>query len=324
MLLATMIKSQPDEIGFVKNTSAGISVLASGMNWRDGDRIILADCEFPSNIYPFINLERRGVKIDFIPCRERFNGFIDFEYIKSIITDKTRLISLSFVEFSNGFRNDLQNIGELCRENDIIFCVDGIQGLGSLPLDVQKSNIHFLSCAVHKWLMGPQGLAFIYVHPDLLNKISMSQIGWLSVKDAWDFFDYKLDLLDDSRRFEIGTENWPGIYGALASAGLLMEVGIEKIETHILKLNNKLIDGLQAQGLKTVSSTELKHRSGIVSFLFPGQEDKTQKLFEWLNQNSIIAAFRDKYLRFSPHFYNTEEDMGTVIMAVKKFIEKNI
>jgi cysteine desulfurase / selenocysteine lyase len=323
-LIARLINADPDHVGFVKNTSSGLSLLASGLEWHAGDRIILADCEFPSNIYPFLNLERQGVAVDFIPGRKKLNGFIDIDSIQSLITEKTRLISLSFVEFSNGYRNDLQAIGDLCKQYNLIFCVDGIQGIGSLPIDVQSCNIHFISCATHKWLMGPQGIAFIYIHPDLLNKIFMTQVGWLSVKGAWNFFDYRLDLLDDARRFEIGTENWLGIYGSLASVKLLMELGIENIEKHILQLTENLINGLTELGLKTISSTNDKHRSGIVSFVFPGsRHNRILKLFESLNQNKIITALRDNCIRISPHCYNTAEEMDLVIQAVKRFTESN-
>jgi len=323
-LIGKLINAPADYIGFVKNTSSGLSVLASGLKWSPGDRIILADCEFPSNIYPFLNLKPYGVLMDFIPSRAKFNGFIDVDYIQSLITPTTRLIALSFVEFANGFRNDLETIGDLCRQNGILFSVDGIQGLGALPLDVGKCNIHFLSCATHKWLMGPQGMAFIYVHPDLTEKITMTQVGWLSVKDAWDFFDYRLELLDGARRFETGTENWPGIYGTRAAVSLLMETGIEKIEQHILCLTDRLLEGLCGLGLKTLSSTEPGRRSGIVSFVFPGphQEEKTDQLFRFLNRKNIITAFRDNSIRISPHFYNTTEDMDAVIDAVREFTER--
>ncbi len=319
--LARLVNAATDEIAIVKNTSAGLSLLASGLEWKTGERIILTDQEFPANIYPFMNCGKHGVEIDFAPSRTKRNGVVLLEDIERLVTPKTKLLSVSFVEFSNGFRNDLKAIGELCEKRGIIFCVDGIQGLGALELDVQACRIGFLASAGHKWLMGPQGVGFIYVRPDILDRLAMTQVGWLSVKDAWNFFDYRLDWVDGAKRFESGTENWPGVYGFNAAVGLLQEIGITRIEKHVLEITSRFIQQAEENGLEIVSSLKENHRSGIVSCRFPDDPSSglTEALFEFLLRKKIITAFREGNIRVSPHCYNDEQDIKRLSEAIREF-----
>jgi len=189
-VLAKMINARAKDIVFIQNTSEGFNHLVNGLEWQAGDEIILTEVEFPSNIYPFKNLERFGVVIKYVPQR---NGEIHIEDIERLISKRTRLLSISFVEFSNGFRNDLQAIGDICRRENIIFSVDSIQGLGALPLDVQKCHIDFLSNGGHKWLMGTMGAGFMYIAAQLFERLQPAFTGWLAVEEAWDFFDYRLN-----------------------------------------------------------------------------------------------------------------------------------
>jgi selenocysteine lyase/cysteine desulfurase len=261
-LVAGLVHTMPERIAFVKNTSEGINQLAAGLDWQTGDRIILADCEFPANVYPFLHAARHGVELDFV---RTLNGFLTLDDFEQLITPRTRLIAVSFVEFVNGFRNNLNALGELCQRKNILLSVDAIQGLGALPLDVEECRIDFLACGAHKWLMAPSGIGFIYVRPELMERLTMSHVGWLSVKDAWNFFDFRLDLVDDARRYELATENWVGIYGMHASVGLLMETGIEAIHRHLISILDPLIAELQSMGCRIASSLEPEHRSGILS-----------------------------------------------------------
>ena len=180
--IAKMINAKPDQVAFITNTSEGFNHLVNGLDWNSRDEVILTDYEFPSNIYPFKNLERFGVKMKYVPNR---SGKILLEDIEKRITPKTKLLSISFVEFSNGFRNDLEKIGNLCKANNIIFSVDGIQGIGAIPIDVEKFQIDFISNGGHKWLMGPMGAGFMYIRPELFEKIKPAYTGWLAVETAW-------------------------------------------------------------------------------------------------------------------------------------------
>lgn len=313
-LAAGLLNTDPSHIAFITNTSEGFNILAQGLTWQAGDQILLTDYEFPSNIYPFKNLERHGVELVLIPNR---HGCIEIEDILERITPRTRLLSISFVEFSNGFRNDLPTIGQICLDHDIIFSVDSIQGLGALELDVKACAIDFLSNGGHKWLMGPMGAGMVYIHPRLLHKITPCFTGWLAVEDAWNFFDYRLDFLPDARRFEYATSNFMGICGLKASMELLLEVGIGSIEKHLLNLGERMVSGLSDIGLRFLGAADKKYWSGIYSFSGPQME----ALFNHLKEQDIITSLRNGNLRISPHFYNTAAEIDELIAAVRTFYQ---
>jgi len=311
--IAAMIHAQPQQIAFIVNTSEGFNHLVNGLDWRKGDEVLLVEGEFPSNVYPFLNLEKRfGVKPVFVPQR---NGRIRLEDIAGRMNARTRLLSISFVEFSNGFRNDLQAIGALCKERDILFSVDGIQGVGAMELDVRACGIDFMSNGGHKWLMGTMGAGFMYMAPELFDRLQLSFTGWLAVENAWDFSGYKLELLPDSSRFEFGTANFLGIAALSASVELLHEIGVPVIEAHLLGLGERLVEGLSEQGLTFMGTADRRHWSGIYSF----SGKQTGKLFEYLQNKGIVYSLRNGLLRIAPHFYNTKDEIEELIEAVRAF-----
>ena len=313
--LAQMINAQPENIAFITNTSEGFNHLVHGLEWHKGDEIIIPDCEFPSNMYPFLNLEQKGVVVKKVATT---NGLVDMEHLRAAISSKTRLLSISFVEFLSGYRNDLKTIGRLCREHDIIFSVDGIQGLGALPLDVQACNIDFLSNGGHKWLMGAMGSGFMYISSKLFPQLKPSFTGWLAVENAWEFLDYRLTFLPDARRFEYATANFLGIVALSAAVELLLEVGLSKIEQHLLNLGAQLVMELEKLGLKFVNTKQQAHWSGIYTF----KAANADALFDYLAQNQIICSLRNGLLRIAPHFYNTQQEIEELITVVRKFYGK--
>ena len=311
-MLGILINADPRQIAFIGNTSEGLNWLATGLSWKEGDQIILTDYEFPSNVYPFKNLERYGVEIVYVKNRD---GQILIEDIEEAINPRTRLLSISFVEFSNGFRNDLKTIGKLCREYGIIFSVDGIQGVGAIPLDVEECRIDFLSNGGHKWLMGTMGAGFMYIGKELFDRLTPAWTGWLAVENAWDFFDYKLDLLPDSRRFEYGTSNFMGITALNAAVDTLLEADVTRIEKHLLKLGLELITAFEEMGFTFLSTHDPNYWSGIYSFSGPGMD----KLFKHLGENNIICSLRNGNIRIAPHFYNSMEEIREVVEVVKRW-----
>ncbi|MHB2153322.1 aminotransferase class V-fold PLP-dependent enzyme [Calditrichota bacterium GD2] len=311
-LLARLINARPENIAFITNTSEGFNHLVNGLEWQAGDELLVPDCEFPSNMYPFLNLERKGVIVKKISSPD---GLVDLEKIKAAITSKTRLLSISFVEFSSGFRNDLQAIGQLCKEQGILFSVDGIQGVGALPLDVQACHIDFLSNGGHKWLMGAMGAGFMYIAPELFSRLHPAFTGWLAVENAWDFFDYRLEFLPDARRFEYGTSNFIGITALSASVELLMEANPDKIQEHLFKLGEILVEELEKMGLRFVNTKDRHHWSGIYSF----KAARAEELFEELKKHQVVASLRNGLIRLAPHFYNNEQEIEQVIKIIKKF-----
>ncbi len=287
-------------IALTPNTSYGLSLIASGLNLKKGDRILIGDIEFPANVYPYLYLREKGINVDL----EKFEkGVIDLKQLKKKIKIKTKLISISFVQFLNGYKANLKEIGDFCKEEGIIFIVDGIQGVGACPIDVTDANIDGLSCGGAKWLMWPQGTGFLYLSDKIFNKIKPPIVGWLSFKDPWDFLNYKRDLPETSERFEFGTINFMGFYCAYKLLSIFQEIGIEKIYKKILTLRKIFLDGLKELKIKKITPDE--GASGIVTIKIKNPE----KAYNFLKDKGIIISHRLGYLRFSFHFINNFEDI---------------
>jgi len=311
-LLGEMINCSADRIAFTDNTSNGLNILAQGVRWKKGDGILLNDVEFPANVYPFLNLQEQGVEIDIVKSRE---GIVTAEDVIEAVKPGTKLISISYVQFLSGYRVDLKKIGKFCMENEIIFSVDAIQGLGAVPLDVKECNVNFLSCGTQKWMLGVQGLAFIYIDEDLQNKIKTVPLGWLSINNAWDFLDYKIDLKSSASRYQSGTLNVFGIYAFNTSLKLFKEFGLKNIEKQVLKNTFYFNILLSNSGFEPVLLNYAEDNiAGIVSF----NSDKSGKIFNHLTDKNIICSERLGYIRLSPHFYNTKNDIDKVVAEIRK------
>lgn len=313
ILLSEMINSpSADRIAFVENTSNGLNILAQGLQWKQGDRIILNDIEFPSNVYPFLNLKSYGVEIDYVKSKE---GIVTVEDIEEAITPNTKLISVSFVQFLSGYRIDLERLGNLCRSKGIIFCVDSIQGLGALQLDVQKYKIDFLSNGGHKWLMGLEGLGFIYLTEEIQEQLNPKYVGWTSVIDAWNLLDYNLTLRKSADCFQNGTLSSPGIVALNASQKFRLSLGYNEIEETVLNNSEYFISSLNEAGIKPIlKNVNKENLSGIVSF----KSEKANEIFEALEKENITAAVRAGVVRLSPHFYNTQDEIDNVVSILKR------
>lgn len=310
--LAKLLNTAPGRIAFVDNTSNGLNILAQGINWKKGDRILLNDIEFPSNVYPFLNLQTQGVEVDFVKSE---NGKITVENILQAITPSTKLLSISFVQFLSGYKADLEQIGKICKEKNIIFAVDAIQGLGALQLDVKKCNIDFLACGTQKWLMAIMGLAFIYLTEEMQAKISPKYVGWLSVENAWDILHYDLKLKHDAGVFQTGTVNAIGVNGLHAAFDLFESVGFDQIEATILDNTEYFIERLSSAGFNPLlSGIERKYLSGIVTI----KNERAAEMFDVLMNEKIHCSLREGMIRFSPHFYNTQSEIDCVTEILKK------
>jgi cysteine desulfurase/selenocysteine lyase len=300
--LAQLINASPEEIALVQNTAEGISIAAHAIPFQPGDNVVFCDMEYPANVYPWMNLERRGVEARIIPNRE---GGLDVDDLEEYVDEQTRAVAVSSVEFLTGFRNDLQGIGQFCRARGIYFVVDGIQSLGVIPLDVRECHIDMLACGGPKWLVGPCGLGFFFCRRELIEEMRPAYAGATSVVDFENFRDYDLTFLPDAKRFEVGTPNLVGMVGLLASVNLLLEVGIEEIQRWTRHLTDVLIEDLQQRGYRIATCLRPEHRSAIVSFPTPDVEAD----YEELIANQVIVSLRENYIRVSPHCYNTEEEV---------------
>lgn len=310
--LARLIGTGPDRVEFAPNTSYALNVVAQGLDWRPGNRIAIPGCEFPANVYPFLNLRRRGVEVDFIPHRE---ATLSLEDIERTLTPQTRLLSMSWVQFLSGFRADLAAVGRLCRERGIIFCVDAIQGLGALRLDVQSSGVDFLACGAQKWLMGTQGMGFLYVSEQLQEHITPAA-GWLHGPVDWDnFFEYELAFHPDAARFRLGTLNNMGIAALHAALGVYFEAGPEWCEGQVRARAAELARGLADLGLERYGTSDPAHASGIVTVKHP----RAEAVQAFLQERGITACVRNRMLRFSPTYYNTPDEIRKALAALAEF-----
>jgi len=305
-VLAWLINGTPEEIAFVQNTSTGLNIVANGLPLQPGDNVILCDMEFPSNVYPWMNLQRRGIEARCIP---HDGGGLTVPALEKHADEHTRVVAVSAVQFLTGFRSDLQALGAWCQEHQAYFVVDGIQALGVAPIDVQACQVDFLSCGGPKWLMGPKGQGFIYCRQELLDEILPPFAGCISVTGWENWRDYDLTFLPDARRFELGCANTIGQIGLLTAVRFLMEIGIPAIERWTLHLTDILIEDLQQRNYGIVSNLEPKRRSAIVSFIPPGNVDEA---LQKLTAAQVVASKREQYIRISPHCYNTEEEIARV------------
>jgi selenocysteine lyase/cysteine desulfurase len=314
-LFGQLLNTDPLDIAFVKNTSEGIGFVAEGLPWQPGDNVVIAADEYPSNVYPWLNLQDRGVEVRRVASR---GPRVEVDDLCAALDGHTRLVSLSFVEFATGFRNDLDTIGGLCRERGILFFVDAIQGLGVLPLDVQRTPVDFLSADGHKWLLGPEGAGVFYIRRELVERLRPISVGWNSVTGAWDFSRIELRLKPHAGRWENGTLNVGGILALGASLGLLLELGVDAVAARVLELTDYLCERAAMAGIEVFSSRLPQDRSGIVSLVVRDAPVVKRRC----RDGGIAVADRAGRLRVSPHCYNTHEELDRLIELIE-LIEHN-
>lgn len=309
--LALLLNGDPDRFAFFDNTSTGLNILAQGLDWKPGDRVLLNDVEFPSNVYPFLNLKNLGVEIDFVHSRK---GAVSSDDILAAVRPETRLISISAVQFLSGYRANLKRIGEYCRENGIIFSVDAIQALGALPVDVKECNVDFLSSGTQKWLLGLMGLSFIYITEELQHEITPRFVGWASMDDQTSMLEYNFSFKKSADALQNGTINMIGVNALIGALDLIHTVGISRIESRIIEHTLYMNDRLQAIGVKPLSAKyKTKNLSGIVSFSSP----RAKMIHQNLTEAKISSSLREGFIRLSHHFYNTTEELEAAVEAIR-------
>lgn len=305
--LASLLNVKSSEIAWSANVSSSLNVLAQGLKWKHGDEIILNNIEFPSNIYPFLNLKKKGVNVLFAKAVE---GIVDLPQLEKLISPRTKLISISLVQFLTGYRANLKAIGEVCKKNNVIFCVDGIQGVGAVNIDITDCNIDFFAGGSHKWLMGLQGLGYFYLSPKIIELIEQKDVGWTSVKNPWNLLDYNIELLESAEKFQTGTLPRIAIIALNASLSLFKKVGHKNVKNQILDNSLYLIKILKENGFKPIlENVRRDNLAGIVSFY----HDNSEKVVAELERRNIICSVREGLIRVSPHFYNTKEELNSLI-----------
>lgn len=310
----------PERISFAMNTSDALNIVAAGLPWRDEDHILLNNAEFPANLHPFLHLRRHGLQVDIMQVD---NGVVTPQIIERALRNETRLLAISAVQFLSGYRADLEAIGALCRDRGIIFVVDGIQAVGAVPIDVQAMHIDCLAAGAQKWQMAPQGTGFLYLTDDLQSSITQQHVGWLSVATPWNFKDLDQELDATARRYEGGTLNIAGLHAMNAALRMLLDVGIDTIEGHLRAITDVLIGELTGiDGVRCITPADPQRRAGIVT-VRPPDGLRAEELAVHMRTAGVTIAVREGLLRFSPHFYNTPDEMHRAASALRDAIARS-
>ncbi len=317
--LQTLINAESrDEIALLKNTSEALSVIAYGLEWRPGDNIVSSDQEFPSNRIVWQSLKNQGVAL-----RQANLGQSDSpeQALIDQCDSKTRLLTISSVQYASGIKLNLKMIGDYCHANGILFCVDAIQSLGAHPFDVQAMNADFVMADGHKWMFGPEGLALFYCRREHINTLKLNQYGWHMVEAVGEYDQEDWQPAKSARRFECGSPNMLAIHGLDASLSLLLELGMNTVEKLIYARVNQMLDHIkQRPQLTLISPSDPQRRSGIVTFCH--QKIDSESLYQSLMNVGVICAARGGGIRFSPHFHTSQASINRAFLRLDKCIHQ--
>ncbi len=314
---AGIIEADADEIALLGPTSLGLSLVANGIDWKEGDEIIAYLDDYPANVYPWKNLERLGVKTVFLKPDQA--GEITPKLVKKAITPKTRMFALASCNFLTGYRIDIEAISALAKKNDILFCLDAIQTVGAFPTPAKQ--VDFLSADSHKWMLGPMTAGIFYVKKERFDELRPTLLGaWNVVSPNYIARD-GVEFEPGGRRYEPGVLNSQGLVGMKSSIDLLVGIGVENVGARLLELKAAICDGLDKLKLEVVGPREGDNASGITTFTDREKSSRIGKLYDLLHKQSIVTSFRHDrdgvpYLRLSPHFYNTHREVEEVLRAI--------
>ncbi len=306
-------QEHPDDIALLPNTSAGLNRVARGLDWREGDSVVFMADDFPSNRLPWQGLGRLGVQ----PRPVSLDAHDPERSLIAAMGPSTRLLAVSSVHYETGLRLDLTRLGEACSRHGVLFCIDAIQHLGALPLDVDQVQADFVVGGSHKWLLAPEGLAVFWSRPEARALLEVVEPGWRMFADPFNFARADWTAPASARRFEPGTLNTAAIHGLEASISLLLEHGLDQIGSALLDRTDLLTEALESvPGIWLTSPVERERRAGIVSLVIDGMD--SDRALAQLTLNGIHAAIRGRCLRLSPHFYTPIEQLEATIEVIRK------
>jgi len=311
--IARLTSAEAGEITITNSATQGIGIVASGLEFGAGDEVVVASSNFPSNLFTWLHLRRKGVTVKVIRPPE---GEVTLDQVAAELTSRTRVLALDWVNYSTGYRIDLAAFGSLIHDRGGIFVVDGTQGVGANDLNLHALPVDVMACAAYKMLLGPYGTGFAYVARELLNKLDLSVINWYSVEGAEDFDSLpkeEFSLIHDARVFDSGeTGNFINLHGLEASLELVEGATIKTISGHCRRLLQRLEEGLRARGYNPSAASLPGHESSILSFraLTLGA---TAELHEKLLANQIAVSLRHGMIRVSPFIYNDEADIDRLL-----------
>ena len=309
---ADLIHADAGEIAFIANTTSGIGLIAEGYPWKPGDSVVTAAEEYPSNLYPWMNLASRGVSLRTVPTRP--DGRIWVDDLADAIDSTTRVLTISHVEFASGFRNDLDALSELCRSRGIALFVDAIQGLGPLTIDVRRTPIDFLAADGHKWLLGPEGAGLLFIRRDWIDRLRPIGVGWKSVVSSYNAPSADFTLKPDASRWEGGTFAMAPLQAFAQSLELFLEIGPDVVSSRILDRANAVRELARSAGWTVLGSVRPEDQAGIVALDKPGVDPEA--FARDVRDRGIALSCRRGRVRISPHIYNNADDLGRLAAAL--------
>lgn len=311
VMIGRLINAAPEEVALTTNTSFGLNVAARALPIAPGEVVVLAGGEFPANVYPWLQLRERGVEVEFVPATAE--GWPDEGRLLERLGDpRVRVLAVSLVQFATGYRADLARLGAAARANGSYVVVDAIQGIGQFPFDVHAVPVDIVACGAQKWLLAPWGAGFLYVRRSLISQLTPPFAGWMAFKGTDDFTGltrYDTRWHGDARRFELVTLPFQDIRAMTESVGFLLELGIERIATHLQRVRQPLFEAADAGAFTITSPRDGIHDSAIVCL----RTSNTRRAYEVLTRAGIVVAFREGAIRLSPHCYNTPAEMEGVV-----------
>ena len=307
-LVAKLIGAKVGEIACMGNTSYGINVASLGLPLESGDVVLTYEGEYPADVYPWMSLAKKGVKLELIPKRDGLQD--EARLLEELKRPEVKVVTMSWVSFSTGYRADLATIGRECRKRGIYFVVDAIQGVGAMTLDLSKVEVDILASGGQKWMLSPWGTGFVYVREGLAKELDPAVVGWLAMKSSEDFtrmVDYDFNFYDDARRFQINTLPAQDFAGLNASLEMLFELGAENVERHIEGIVSEAVAWAGANGdkVRLVTPADPAKRAGVLA-IAPRDPKAASKA---LSEAKIFHSLREGAIRLSPHCFNTSAEM---------------
>ena len=309
--IAGFLNAAPSEVALATNTSHGLNLAARALPLKPGDMVLVSDREFPANVYPWLLLQKQGIEVELAPCGAE--GWPDEDYLVERLHDpRVRVLAVSFVQFANGYRADLDRLGVACRANGTFLVVDGIQGVGNSVLDVRETPVDVLACGGQKWLLSPWGSGFVYVRKELVSALEPVVAGWMAFEGTDDFSrltEYNPTFRADARRFEMVTLPYQDFYGMTESVRMLAEIGVADIARHTRALHEVGFRWADEKGARLVSPRDEAHRSAIVCIA----PDRPAEAYHALKRAHVVCSLREGAIRLAPHCYNTPDEMARVL-----------
>lgn len=312
-LLAEFLGARPEQVAFMRNTSDSLATVANGIDWQAGQNVVTFRQEFPANIYPWLRL-RDALGIEVRMCEEH-DGRVDVEGLENFVDGNTRVIAISHVQYASGFRADLERLARIARRHDALLVVDVIQSLGVLPLNVEDELVDVAAGASHKWLLGPEGVGYLYLSDRARERIQPTLVGWISVPNPEDYNNFEQGWNTGTLAWETGTGPASLIHGVNASLELLKDTRAERIAGYLETLTDYLCEKLKSKGYRLISAREAGQKSQIVCIQHQRGLSAMQ-LYVQLKSRNIITAPRGEGLRIAPHFYNSFDEIDELVAAL--------